>query len=185
MTTGEYQVRARLPLALRCVQPEEGPAAGRGIPAGPLVDLPLARRHGEAPASLEELVARIGGLERKVDTLLELLLRREQQEALRSSTVVELEMQRLGFVWPEALAPGQRVELELVLGLLPPTSLRCRAEVERCTPLEPEGEEPPGFQVQARFVDLAETEADALHRYMLTVQRRSRRRNTDRHDELA
>lgn len=170
--SGSYAVRALLPLSLRHLSEAELAARDAGIPEGPLVDLPGGgARRTEASDVLEDLGHRMTALERKVDTLIELLLRKEQQEARRTAAPVELSMDRVTFLWPEALDPDEAFELSLVLGLLPPVELHAVVSVDRCD-LSPEGE---GYEVTARFNRLGENAADALHRYMLTVQRRARR----------
>lgn len=177
-TDSEYLVHALLPLRLRSLSTEEQRL--RGAAAGPLVDLPSPRRRPDAPDSLEELVERVASLERKIDVLTELLLRREQQEAQRSAVDVELGMAGFTFDWPAALQTDEVIEIELILGLMPATTLRCVAHVLSCEPVttEEEGETPSLYRVTARFDELADAEADALHRYMLTVQRRARRSRT-------
>jgi hypothetical protein len=164
-----YTVNALLPLRLRQLS-EADLETHAGALEGPLVDLPAASRRSDGPDALTELSERVGSLERKVDVLIELLLRKEQQELRRRAEPIELSMERVVFRWAEALSAASSFELELVLGLLPPTELRAVVVVEDCEP-DPLG----GYRVTARFASLGESAADSLHRYMLTSQRRARR----------
>ncbi len=170
-----YHVEALLPLALRPLSAADLAARGATVLEGPLVELPRAARRGDGVDGVEELKERIGALEKKVDVLIELLLRKERKDARHAAAPVALSMERVVFAWPERLAPGASFELELQLALLPPTELHLVVEIVSCEAVEDPPAGRSAFQVEARFAALGEDEADAIHRYLLTCQRRARR----------
>jgi hypothetical protein len=134
---------------------------------------------GEWKDPLSKLVQRVESLEEKVDTILSLLLRKEQQTARRAGVPLELWGQGLSFRWPEALELGRVLELELTLSLVPARDVFCLVKVTRvvCEADDEVGEgETPHFLVEANFEVIGDADLDAVHRFILTSQRQQRRR---------
>jgi hypothetical protein len=125
---------------------------------------------------LSQLCARIEALESKIDGLIALVVHEQQREAQEHAVSLELSGEGLRFRWPEALRPGQVLELELTLILFPPLDVRFLVQVEACEEeQEDSGAEQRHHMVSARFLAISEDCRDEIHRYMLTSQRQQRR----------
>lgn len=163
-----YLVRAQLPLDLAEITPQERETRLAHPIVGPIIDLKGRRRH-EGNESIEDLVNRIDQLETKIDTLITLLVQKEQNSAKERTFDISLERDAIEFSWPNALQVGSFHEINLTLSLIPPDELKTVIEVLACQKEEND------FRIRARFDRLSEQEEDALHRFMLTAQRRTRR----------
>ncbi|MFH1132612.1 MAG: hypothetical protein V1754_14855 [Pseudomonadota bacterium] len=176
------RLAACLPLRLKNVSNEAKDRRLNAVLSGPKVQREsnaVRPRWEPREDPIAFLASRIEALEHKVDTLISLILRNEQQAARESGIPMELHGEGVAFRWTEPFSVGQILELEVTLSLLPAVDVVFLAEVIDCNEetkdeTTDEGEEN-YYLVDARFVAIGEGDLDAVHRFIFTSQREQRR----------
>ena len=172
MSSGaDFEVCAALPLRIEAVTAQSRSQQLNSALLGPAPEIDRgARPLFERQDPIVQLAGRIEAIERKVDALLAIMLRMERQQGGVARVPTTLCSEGIGFVWPEEVAPGSELYLELPLGAFPPIELCCVVKVERC-----EAREDASYSVWGRFEAISEGGRDDLHRFMLASQRHVRR----------
>jgi hypothetical protein len=140
----------------------------------PLIHL-MPAAEGEATGMVDlpnsQIMNRLLAIEAKVDALLAFLSEREMEQKLGPLQPINLSAGGIMFSYPEPLAPGTLVRLELVLQAQPVRPMIVAAEVLRV--IEPESEWGAVLPVviAAKFIDLDPADADRLAKRVFDVQR--------------
>lgn len=165
-------VAACLPLKVQRVDTEQAETRRIAVMTTPLGQPVDGRGHERVGRGERDLASRVEAIEQKLDMILAILTDREAQQSAEQAVYLELSSDRAVFAWPETVAVGATLELELTLGLMPPKRVHCLATVEACEAADE------AYRVHARFSAIRQEDVDALHRYVITSQR-SRRRSEE------
>jgi|GEM_PF-6423428 hypothetical protein len=181
------RLAACLPLRMNLVPVEEKQRRRTAVLSGPHLEPTGESRFSGYERSddpFSQLFARVDTLEQKLDALIDLMMRDQQQEARRAGVSLELHGEGISFRWPKALAVGETIELEITLSLYPAREIFFLAEVKTCEEeaASAVGEgQAPHHLVEARFAAISPSDHDAVHRFILISQRKQRR--TERENE--
>jgi len=174
---GGPKVSASLPLRVHKLGPESRKRRSSAMLGGPAVAPSQMTQPNAVDRRdpLTHLAQRVEIMEQKLDTLLTLVLRKQQQEARRLAVPLEIDALGLSYSSTEPLTVGQALELEITLGIFPPLEINCICEVTACEPEPGDRPEDSRFRVCAAFDAISEADLDKIHRFILTTQRERRR----------
>lgn len=175
------RLAACLPLRMNLVPAEEKQRRRTAVLSGPHLESTGNARlspYERSEDPIAQLFSRIDTIEQKLDALIDLMMRNQQQEARREGISLELHGEGVAFRWPKPLVVGETIELEITLSLYPAREIFFLAEVLNCTEEDAssvgEGQSPHHL-VEARFAAISPADHDAVHRFILTSQRKQRR----------
>ena len=176
-----FRIEDRLSIEFRRLTPEEFQGIESIIRYHPSCKSEKRESHGfqgdfvaRAGEEEKELFAYLKLLERKLDTILELLESKKGGEAYKSLyTRVNISGAGIRFLSDEPLDAGERVELRIALPTSPFTRLSTLCEVVRAErPAEDEGT---GWQIALKFTVINEYDRDVLINYIFKKEREKMR----------
>ncbi len=140
-------------------------------------DLPASRPEipvagaGGAASRESELYACLGNIEKKLDSMIDLL---SQKERGFQSACVDVTMSGSGMMFPTParLGKGAYLEMSVCLPVYPDYRVRALGRVVRSEPCTKEGEEgEEGWETAVGFVAISEKDRDALVCYIFSKER--------------
>lgn len=128
----------------------------------------------ESEESNLKLLPHIVDLNRKMDIMIELLLKNNKDMRVEVPVERDVSLSATGIkvTLSESSCPGQRIALCLVLPMVPPTNLFIIGEIKRCSKsVSSEGSEKGLFDTGIRFLDMKEDDYENIVKYIFKKQR--------------
>lgn len=129
--------------------------------------------------SLAAMATRLDALEKKIDAVLALLLRQEQNRPHDEAVALEIWGEGMSFRWPSPIASGQRLELHFTISWLPPIDIHLLAEVTDCLPELGEGSGFRRYRITTTYVAISENQQNAIYRFLLASDGLKRRQERE------
>lgn len=173
---GTVRVYDRLQIAYRLIEDEDYASTESPEKYFPYIwsKYPSSIIIEESEESNLKLLPHIVDLNRKMDIMIELLLKNNKDMRVEVPVERDVSLSASGIKMDigESACPGQMIALCLVLPMVPPTNLFITGEIKRSSnSTSTEGKEKGLFETGIRFLDMKEDDYEKIVKYIFKKQR--------------